>query len=120
MMPRRSIIAGAAALGLVAMTGAARAQVIGSYDNFDCFNDTGTEAEGLEIDIEDVGPGNLTREFPSNFSTTPWVIRYGLPTVTSYDFTTSTPDAEHSYDAGHKGVLVTWAATLRNGHWVAQ
>jgi hypothetical protein len=102
------------------MTGAARAQVIGSYDNFDCFNDTGTEAEGLEIDIEDVGPGNLTREFPSNFSTTPWVIRYGLPTVTSYDFTTSTPDAEHSYDAGHKGVLVTWAATLRNGHWVAQ
>ncbi len=94
-------------------------QVIGSYDNFDCFNDTGETAEGFEIDVEDVASADLTREFPSNFSATPWVSRYGVPKVTSYDFTSATPDTAHSYDAGHKGVLITWAASLVNGQWVA-
>ncbi len=98
---------------------AAHSQVIGSYDNFDCFNDTGQTAEGFEIDIEDVAPGDLTREFPSNFSTTPWVTRYGIPTVSAYDFTAISPDAAHAYDAGHRGVLVTYAATLQKGAWVA-
>ncbi len=110
----------AATAALLTVPGLARAQMIGSYDNFDCFNDTGKTAEGFEIDIEDINVADLTREFPSNFSTTPWVIRYGMPTVTAYDFTTATPDAAHSYDAGHKGVLVTWAATYQNGGWVAQ
>lgn len=67
-----------AALGLLAAFPAG-AQIIGSYDNFDCFNDTGQVAEGFEIDIEDVATADLIREFPSNFSTTPWVTRYGLP-----------------------------------------
>ncbi len=98
----------------------AQAQVIGSYDNFDCFNDTGVTAEGFEIDVQDIGAADLSREFPSNFSTTPWVIRYGLPTVTSYDYTVATPDAAHSGDAGHKGVLITWAATWNGTQWVAQ
>jgi hypothetical protein len=62
---------------------AGHGQVIGAYDNFDCFNDTGETAEGFEIDVEDVKPTDLTREFPSNFSTTPWVSRYGVPKVTS-------------------------------------
>ena len=66
-----------------------------------------------------MAPGDLTREFPSNFSATPWVTRYGVPTVTAYDFTTSTPDVAHAYDAGHKGALITYAATLQNGSWVA-
>ena len=96
------------------------AQVIGSSDNFDCFNDTDQEAEGFEIDVEDISPTDLTREFPSNFSTTPWVIRYGLPTVTSYDYTSSAPDAQHPYDKGHKGVLITWAATWNGSNWIAQ
>ena len=94
------------------------AQVIGSYDNFDVFNDTGVTAEGFEIDVEDVKSTDLTREFPSNF-TQPWLIRYGLPKVTSYDWTVKTPAADHSFDAGHKGVLITWAAVLKNGKWVA-
>ena len=108
-----------AAVACLAMPGAGHAQVIGSYDNFDVFNDTGETAEGFEIDVEDIAPTDLTREFPSNFSTTPWVIRYGLPTVTSYDFTATPPDAAHSFDAGHKGVLITWAATMSGGRWVA-
>jgi hypothetical protein len=64
-------------------------------------------------------PADITREFPSNFSTTPWVIRYGLPTVTAYDFTSTSPDSAHAYDAGHKGVLVTWAAKYIGGQWKA-
>jgi len=117
-MKRLSRVAVGAALLMVATS--AKAQVIGSSDNFDCFNDTGTEAEGFEIDIEDAVPSDLTREFPSNFSTTPWVIRYGLPTVTAYDFRKATPDAQHSYDAGHRGVLVTWAATWNGKQWVTK
>ncbi len=108
--------------------GTARAQLIGTYDNFDCFNDTGQEAEGFEIDIEDVSCDSntegsaacsLTRVFPSNFSSTPWVIRYGLPTITHYDFTTATADPAHAYDQGHKGVLVTYAAAWNGSAWVA-
>jgi hypothetical protein len=109
-----------ALLALLVLEKPSRAQVIGSYDNFDCFNDTGETAEGFEIDVEDVQPADLTREFPSNFSTTPWVIRYGLPTVTSYDYTISPPDASHTYDAGHRGVLVTWAASWDGTQWIAQ
>lgn len=114
---RLNVLASAVALLLA---GKAHGQVIGSYDNFDCFNDTGQEAFGFEIDVEDVQPSDLTREFPSNFSATPWVIRYGLPTVVAYDWTSATPDAEHSFDAGHKGVLVTWAATWNGTNFVAQ
>ena len=113
------VTASLAALASLGLSTAAHAQIIGSYDNFDVFNDTGKTAEGFEIDIEDVDASQLTREFPSNFTTQPWLIRYGLPTVTSYDWTTATPDAAHAYDAGHKGVLVTWAATLQGGAWVA-
>ncbi len=108
-------VAAIAVLGLSAA--GARAQVIGSFDNFDVFNDTGQTAEGFEIDVEDVAATDLTREFPSNFAQS-WVIRYGLPTVTSYDYTKTTPDAAHAYDAGHKGVLITWAATKQGGKWV--
>lgn len=107
-----------AALAGLGYAAPAHAQVIGSYDNFDTFNDTGETAEGFEIDVEDVVPSDLTREFPSNFSQS-WLIRYGLPTVTAYDYTGSAPDSEHPYDAGHKGVLVTWAAKYQGGKWVA-
>ena len=114
-------LAGIGILSLLAgvcLPAVAHGQVIGSYDNFDVFNDTGKDAEGFEIDVEDVDPTMLTREFPSNFAQS-WLIRYGLPTVTAYDWQVNTPDAEHSYDAGHKGVLITWAATLQGGAWVA-
>ncbi len=108
-----SLIAGAAFALLAAR---AQAQTIGAYDNFDCFNDTGQEAEGFEIDVEDVGPLDLIREFPSNFSQ-PGLIRYGLPkSIKAYDWTKATADAAHSYDQGHKGVLITWEATWDSVH----
>lgn len=113
---------------MVLIHGGASAQVIGAYDNFDCFNDTGEEAEGFEIDIEDVSCDDntegsavcaLNRIFPSNFAGSLWVIRYGLPTITHYDYRTATADPAHSYDQGHKGVLVTYAATWNGTKWVA-
>ncbi|HEV8015703.1 MAG TPA: hypothetical protein VGP48_09220 [Stellaceae bacterium] len=106
----------------------APAGIVGTYDNFDCFNDTGQETEGFEIDVEDVScPDNtegspscdLTRIFPSNFATTPWVIRYGIPTISNYDFTTATADPAHAYDQGHHGVLITYAAAWNGTTWVA-
>ena len=51
-----SRLLGLAALALALFSRPSHAQVIGSYDNFDCFNDTGETAEGFEIDIEDVQP----------------------------------------------------------------
>lgn len=117
--PRPAAVSALAFACALAAFAPASAQVIGSYDNFDCFNDTGTEAEGFEIDVEDIDASALIREFPSNFSSTPWVIRYGLPTVTPYDFRTASPDPQHSYDGGHKGVLIVWAAKYVSGKWVA-
>ena len=98
---RRGALLTTAILAIGGLGLAAHGQVVGSYDNFDCFNDTGTEAEGFEIDVEDVSPSDLTREFPSNFGSQPWLIRYGLPTVTAYDWTSATADAAHAYDQGH-------------------
>ena len=89
----------------------AGAQIIGSYDNFDCVNDTGETAEGFEMDIEDIDAAGLTRAFPSNFSTQPFVNRFGIPTIAPYDNTPS---------GGHKGVKVTWAATWDGTKWVAK
>ena len=116
---QRLLLSTTVAAFLMFVSNPGHAQVIGSYDNFDCFNDTGETAEGFEIDVEDISSTDLTREFPSNFSSTPWVIRYGLPSLKAYDWTVNAPDAQHSYDAGHKGVLITWAATWNGTQWIA-
>lgn len=113
---------------LLLVHGSASALIIETYDNFNCFNDTDQETEGFEIDIEDINCGdntessaayNLTRVFPSNFGGSLWVIRYGLPTISHYDFTIATADAAHAYDQGHKGVLVTYAAAWNGSSWIA-
>lgn len=89
----------------------ASAQIVGSLDNFDFFNDTGEIAEGFEMEIEDIGPADLTRAFPSNFSSQPWVSRFGIPTITSFD---------NSATGGHRGLKVRWAATWNGTQWIAQ
>ena len=109
-MTRLSDLLATVAMAIAVIGFPARAQVIGSLDNFDVFNDCGETAEGFEIEIEDVRAADLTRAFPSNFSATPWVIRYGLPTITEYDDTAA---------GGHRGVRVIWAATWDGTTWVA-
>ncbi len=100
-----------AAVSSLALALPATAQIVGSFDNFDCVNDTGETAEGFEIDIEDVTPAAITRAFPSNFSSAPYVNRFGVPDITAYDNTAA---------GGHKGVKVTWHATWDGAKWVAK
>ncbi len=90
----------------------ADAQVIGSYSNFDCFNDTGETAEGFEIDIEDVWPSDITRIFPDNFSPGQPYIRYGTPDKNDLQLVT--------FPNGHTGVRILYAASYVGGQWVAQ
>ena len=94
------LLAATLATAMMVSTGLAYGQAAtGSLDNFDCVNDTGETAEGFEIDIEDIDPVDLTREFPSNFAGQEYVNRFGIPTVSAG----VAPD-------GHKMVSVVWAA----------
>jgi hypothetical protein len=102
---------GVAVLG-AAGAGRAEAQVIGSYSNFDCFNDTGEPAEGFEIDVEDVWPSDVTRVFPDNFSPGQPYIRYATPDRNALQLVLF-PD-------GHTGVRIVYAASYVGGRWVAQ
>ena len=100
----------ALASAMILSTGLAFGQAAtGSLDNFDCVNDTGEEAEGFEIDIEDISPADLTREFPSNFGGQEYVNRFGIPTVTAG----TAPD-------GHKMVSIVWAANWTGTKWAAK
>ena len=93
--------------------GPAHGQAIGSLGNFDCVNDTGETAEGFEIEVDDITPSDLTREFPSNFLGQEYVQRFGVPTVAQFDDTAI---------GGAKGVRVTWAAVWDavNAKWTAK
>lgn len=93
------------------MAGPASSQIIGTLGNFDCVNDTGETAEGFEIEIEDVITSDITRAFPSNFSTQPYVNRFGIPDMVAYDDTLV---------GGRKGVRITWAAKWNGTSWVAK
>src|SRR5271157_1108654 len=92
----RTLAAAAAILVSLALRVPAHSQIIGSYDNFDSINDTGREAEGFEIDVEDVQPTDITRIFPDNFPAGQPYIRYATPNKNALRLITF-PD-------GHKGV----------------
>ncbi len=113
--PRRKVVRGLLlSAAVVAIALPAESQIIsatGSYDNFDCFNDTGQEAEGFEIDVEDIGPGDVTRIFPDNFSPGQPYIRYGTPDKAALQSVTF-PD-------GHSGIRIVYAAKYVNGAWKA-
>lgn len=97
---RRALLLSAAVLAFAA--GHARAQSIGTQDNFDTFNDTGTEAEGFEVDLDGIDVSDITRVFGATY------IRYGDPSVTAYDNTAS---------GGSKGVSIIWAAHWTGAGW---
>jgi len=109
---KRQIVAGVAAIAVAGFVSSANAQIIGSYDNFDCFNDTGQTTEGFEIDIEDVTPQQVTRIFPDNFPAGQPFIRWATPDKTALKLVTF-PD-------GHKGVSIIYAAAYVNHQWVTK
>lgn len=78
----------------------------GNLDNFDAVNDTGQEAHGFEIDLEDVSSsdvlnvfGGPSRGFPAN------VERYGVPTITDYQ------------SGGHHWVSIVYQSPQQAGAW---
>jgi hypothetical protein len=73
----------------------------GTLNNFDCVNDTGVEAHGFEIELDDVHSKDITYTYDYN--------HYGIPKIT-----------EDSTDPLHPKVFVRYAATRdASGKWTA-
>lgn len=73
----------------------------GTLNNFDCVNDTGFEAHGFDIEIEDAHSTDITYTYDYN--------HYGVPKITE----------DHSNPA-HPKVLVRYASAKNpNGTWAA-
>lgn len=81
---------------------AARASIAyGTLNNFDCVNDTGVEAHGFEIELDDIHSTDITYTYDYN--------HYGIPKIT-----------EDSSDPAHPKVFIRYAATrLADGTWSA-
>jgi hypothetical protein len=65
----------------------------GDLNNFDVFNDTGTDCHGFEIELDDVHSTDITYTYDYN--------HYGTPKIT-----------EDNSDAAHPKVFVRYAATF--------
>ncbi|MCC6154575.1 MAG: InlB B-repeat-containing protein [Candidatus Hydrogenedentes bacterium] len=73
----------------------------GTLNNFDCVNDTGVEAHGFEIELDDVHSTDITYTYDYN--------HYGIPKIT-----------EDNSDPAHPKVFVRYAATRQpDGTWSA-
>lgn len=99
---RFSLLAGLSPLMVFVLAPRAGASVAyGSLNNFDCVNDTGVEAHGFEIELDDVHSTDITYTYDYN--------HYGVPVVT-----------EDNTDPAHPKVFVRYAATLKSdGTWTA-
>jgi hypothetical protein len=76
---------------LLASTPAIASTAFGDLNNFDVYNDTGTECHGFEIELEDVHSADVTYTYDWN--------HYGAPTIT-----------EDHADPAHPKVYVRYAA----------
>ena len=73
----------------------------GTLNNFDCVNDTGVEAHGFEIELDDVHSTDITYTYDYN--------HYGVPKITQDDT-----------DPAHPKVFIRYAATRNpDGTWTA-
>ena len=73
----------------------------GSLNNFDCVNDTGVEAHGFEIELDDIHSTDITYTYDYN--------HYGVPKIT-----------QDSTDTSHPKVFIRYAATRDSaGNWSA-
>src|ERR1041385_3348682 len=89
------------ALLLLSVTPAAHASIAyGSLNNFDCVNDTGVEAHGFEIELDDVHSTDITYTYDYN--------HYGVPGIT-----------QDNTDPAHPKVFIRYAATWTGSAWTA-
>lgn len=98
----RTFLPSIAALCALALDGtSAQASIAyGSINNFDTVNDTGSEAHGFEIEIDDIHSKDITYTYDYN--------HYGIPKIT-----------EDNSDPVHPKVFVRYAGTFANGVWSA-
>lgn len=97
-----SLLAILSPVALLAVTAPAEASTAyGTLNNFDCVNDTGHEAHGFEIELEDVHSRDITYTYDYN--------HYGIPKIT-----------EDNTDPLHPRVTIRYAATRNpDGTWSA-
>ncbi len=94
-------VASSALCLLGAQSAAQASTAYGTLNNFDCVNDTGVEAHGFEIELDDVRSRDITYTYDYN--------HYGIPKI-----------IEDSTDPLHPRVFVRYAANrLANGTWSA-
>lgn len=80
---------------------ASASQAYGSINNFDCVNDTGTEAHGFEIELDDGRTTGVTYTYDYN--------HYGVPKIT-----------EDLTDPNHPKVFVRYSSAKNpDGTWAA-
>jgi hypothetical protein len=73
-----SLLAGVSLVALLAAGPSATASTAyGTLNNFDCVNDTGVEAHGFEIELDDVRSTDITYTYDYN--------HYGIPKITQDD-----------------------------------
>jgi len=73
----------------------------GTLNNFDCVNDTGVEAHGFEIELDDIQSRDITYTYDYN--------HYGIPKIT-----------QDNTDPLHPKVFIRYAGTRRpDGTWTA-
>ena len=80
-----------AALAAFASNAASASTAFGDLNNFDVFNDTGTDCHGFEIELDDIHSTDITYTYDYN--------HYGTPTIT-----------EDNSDPAHPKVFVRYAA----------
>lgn len=86
-------------LAVVLSPSAVASTAYGTLNNFDCVNDTGYEAHGFEIELDDVHSTDITYTYDYN--------HYGIPIIT-----------QDNSDPVHPKVFVRYAATLKlDGTW---
>lgn len=92
----------ASPLMMLALSPSAEASTAyGSLNNFDCVNDTGVEAHGFEIELDDVHSKDITYTYDYN--------HYGIPKIT-----------EDNTDPAHPKVFIRYAAARNpDGTWTA-
>ena len=90
-----------AALLLILAPRATASTAYGTLNNFDCVNDTGVEAHGFEIELDDVRSRDITYTYDYN--------HYGIPKIT-----------EDLSDPLHPRVFIRYAASRNpDGTWTA-
>jgi len=97
-----ALIVIASQLMMLALSPSAEASTAyGTLNNFDCVNDTGSEAHGFEIELEDIHSTDITYTYDYN--------HYGIPKIT-----------EDNTDPAHPRVFIRYAATRNpDGTWTA-